>query len=196
MATAPTVYILAGPNGAGKTSLYQYAAAEVPRLNGDALYQQGFTVHEVETALREQLQDWLAKSISFVIETNAASERDYALFRSLQKAGYRLELRYVGLESVTLCEKRIAQRVLEGGHDVPAALVQQRYANGLSLLKQYYRLFDRLQLYDNTGSEARQIADFLPGGQLLQLAQPPVWATPVLQHITRMEAVHQKARRR
>ena len=196
MATAPTVYILAGPNGAGKTSLYQYEASEVPRLNGNALYQQGFMVHEVEATLREQLQDWLARSISFVIETNAASERDYALFRSLQKAGYRLELRYVGLESVALCEKRVAQRVLEGGHDVPAALVQQRYANGLSLLKQHYRLFDRLQFYDNTGSEARQIADFLPGGQLLQLAQPPAWAGPVLQHIARIEALYQKARRR
>lgn len=128
-----------------------------------------------------------------MIETNAASERDYSLFRSLQKAGYRLELRYVGLESVSVCEKRVAQRVLEGGHDVPTALIQQRYTNGLSLLKQHYRLFDRIQLYDNTGSEARQLADFLPGGPLLQLAHPPVWVVPMLQHIARMEALYQKA---
>lgn len=193
MPTAPTVYILAGPNGAGKTSIYQYEASTVPRLNGDARYQQGLTVHEVEAALREELQGWLAQSTSFVIETNAASERDYALFRSLQKAGYRLEFRYVGLESVAVCEKRIAQRVAEGGHDVPAALVQQRYTNGMSLLKQHYRLFDRVQLYDNTGTEARQVADFLPGGPLLQLAQPPAWALPVLQHIARMEVLYQKA---
>lgn len=52
MAAAPIAYILAGPNGAGKTSLYQYEASAVPRLNGNALYQQGFTVHEVEAALR------------------------------------------------------------------------------------------------------------------------------------------------
>lgn len=147
MAVTPTVYILAGPNGAGKTSLYQFEAAAVPRLNGDALYQQGFSVQEVEAALRQQLQGWLEQSLSFVIETNAASERDYALFRSLQKAGYRLEFRYVGLESVAVCQQRIAQRVLEGGHDVPPALVQQRYANGLSLLKQHYRLFDRTLPY-------------------------------------------------
>lgn len=191
----PTAYILAGPNGAGKTSLYQYEAPAVPRLNSDALYQQGLAMHEVEAALRAELQSWLAQFISFVIETNAASERDYALFRSLQKAGYRLEFRYVGLESVAICEKRVAQRVLEGGHDVPPALVQQRYANGLSLLKQHYRLFDRIQLYDNTGTEARQVADFLPGGPLLQLAQPPAWAVPVLQHIARVDALYQKAAR-
>ncbi len=51
----PIAYILAGPNGAGKTSLHQYEASAVPRLNGDALYQQGFTVYEVEATLREQL---------------------------------------------------------------------------------------------------------------------------------------------
>ena len=193
MAAAPTAYILAGPNGAGKTSLYQVEASAVPRLNGDALYQQGLSVSEVEAALREQLQAWLAASASFVIETNAASERDYALFRALQKAGYRLELRYVGLESAAVCEQRVAQRVREGGHDVPAALVQQRYANGLLLLKQHYRLFDHLQLYDNTGTEARQVADWLPGGPLLQVAQPPAWALSVLQHLARLETLHQKA---
>ena len=74
-APAPTVYVLAGPNGAGKTSLYQYQALAVPRLNGDALYQQGLAVVEVEAALRQQLAEWTTQLISFVIETNAASER-------------------------------------------------------------------------------------------------------------------------
>ena len=94
-ASVPTVYILAGPNGAGKTSLYQYEALAVPRLNGDSLYQQGFAVAEVEELLRQQLEGWVEKLTSFVIETNAASERDYSLFKALKKAGYSLELRYV-----------------------------------------------------------------------------------------------------
>lgn len=140
----PVIYVLAGPNGAGKTSLYQYEALAVPRLNGDSLYQQGLSVAEVEASLRQQLEAWIDQRISFVIETNAASERDYALFNSLKKAGYQFELRYVGLESVAVCRQRVAQRVHEGGHDVPPALIQQRYANSLSLLKQHYRIFDRL----------------------------------------------------
>ncbi|HEX8426494.1 MAG TPA: hypothetical protein VF639_09430 [Hymenobacter sp.] len=92
------VYVLAGPNGVGKTSLYEFEASEVPRLNGDTLYQQGFTVHEVEAALRQQLNEWVSRRISFVIETNAASERDYNLFTALKKVGYNLELRYVDLD--------------------------------------------------------------------------------------------------
>lgn len=162
----PTIYVLAGPNGAGKTSLYLYEALAVPRLNGDSLYQQGLTVAEVEASLRQQLEEWMEQRISFVIETNAASERDYKLFNSLKKVGYHLELRYIGLESVAVCQKRVAQRVLEGGHDVPPALIQQRYTNSLSLLKQHYRAFDCIQLYDNTGTEARQVAEIRPGHPL------------------------------
>ena len=188
----PTVYVLAGPNGAGKTSLYQYEALAVPRLNGDSLYQQGLSVAEVEGSLRQQLEAWIEQRISFVIETNAASERDYALFSALKKAGYQLELRYIGLESVTVCQQRVAQRVLEGGHDVPPALIQQRYTNGLSLLKQHYRIFDRLQLYDNTGTAAQQVAELRPGHPLQQTALSVAWAAPVLAHIGKMEAVYRK----
>ena len=191
-APLPTVYVLADPTGAGKTTLYHYEALAVPRLNGDTLYQQGLAVAEVEASMRQQLEEWTGQRVSFVIETNAASERDYALFNNLKKAGYRLELRYVGLESVALCQQRVAQRVLEGGHDVPPALIQQRYANGLSLLKQHYRLFDRIQLYDNTGTEARQVAEFVPGRPLHLTDFFAAWASPVVAHIEKMEAVYQR----
>jgi predicted ABC-type ATPase len=189
---SPTIYVLAGPNGAGKTSLYQYEALAVPRLNGDSLYQQGLAVQEVEASLRQQLEQWTTQRLSFVIETNAASERDYKLLSALKTTGYHLELRYVGLESVAVCQKRVAQRVLEGGHDVPLALIQQRYTNGLSLLKQHYRIFDRIQLYDNTGTEARQVAEVRPGYPLQPAIQLAAWATPVLAHIAKMETIYNK----
>jgi predicted ABC-type ATPase len=164
----------------------------VPRLNGDSLYQQGLTVAEVEASLRQQLEEWTSQRISFVMETNAASERDYKLFNALKNTGYHLELRYVGLESVAVCRKRVAQRVLEGGHDVPPALIQRRYTNGLSLLKQHYRIFDRIQFYDNTGTEARQVAEVRPGFPLQPAIWLADWAAPVLAHITKMETIYQK----
>ncbi|RTQ50908.1 hypothetical protein EJV47_09855 [Hymenobacter gummosus] len=188
-ATVPTVYVLAGPNGVGKTSIYWYEAADVPRLNGDALYQQGVDALTIEATLRQQQEEWVAQCTSFVIETNAATERDYSLFQSLRQAGYRVELRFVCLESVALCRERVAQRVREGGHDIPAALVAQRYANSLSLLKLHYRAFDRLQLYDNTALP-REVLEFVPGQVPTAVADLPAWAAPVLAHITRMERVY------
>lgn len=192
LAAVPTVYVLAGPNGAGKTSLYWYEASGVPRLNGDSLYQQGHDTHAVEVVLRQQLEELVGQKASFVIETNAASERDYNLFQVLKSTGYRVELRYVGLESVALCQQRVAQRVLEGGHDVPVAFIQHRYSSSLSLLKRHYRDFDRVQIYDNSGTEARQVADFLPGTALLLIDTTPQWAVSLLAHITKMEALYQR----
>lgn len=192
MASAPNVFVLAGPNGAGKTSLYLHEAADVPRLNGDSLYQQGVGIHDIEAALRQQLESWLMQQASFVIETNAASERDYALFSSLQKAGYRLECRFVCLRSVRDCQERVVRRVLEGGHDVPAAFIQHRYDSGLSLLKRNYRIFDRLQLYDNSGEQPEEVAEFLPGAMPQLIGQTPEWAASVVAHITKMEALYAK----
>ena len=135
MASVSTVFVLAGPNGAGKTTLYQHEAPDVPRVNGDTLLQEGRAPQEVEAVLRQQLEELTGQRASFIIETNAAAERDYALLASLKKSGYRIECRYVGLESVRMCEQRVAQRVAQGGHDVPPAFIQHRYKNGLSLLK-------------------------------------------------------------
>lgn len=194
-ASPPVLLVLAGPNGAGKTSLYHYEATAVRRLNGDSLYQQGLGVVEVEATLRQQLEAWVAERASFVIETNAASERDYALFGRLKEVGYQLELRYVGLDSAALCEVRVAQRVREGGHDVPPALIEQRYANSLSLLKRHYRLFDRVQLYDNSGTEARLVAELQAGQPLRQAGVAAAWAAPVLAHLVRMEKLYQKIAR-
>ncbi|MGY3089985.1 putative ABC-type ATPase [Hymenobacter sp. UYAg731] len=190
--SAPTVFVLAGPNGAGKTSLYLHEAADVPRLNGDNLYQQGVNIYAIEAALRQEMESWLQQRASFVIETNAASERDYALFGSLQKSGYRLECRFVCLRSVRDCQERVIRRVLEGGHDVPAALIQHRYDSGLSLLKRSYRLFDRLQLYDNSGEQPEEVAEFLPGSIPQLIGQPPEWAASVVAHIIKMEALYTK----
>ena len=58
----------------------------MPRLNGDSLYQQGLAIQDIEAELRQQLEEWVAQQASFVIETNAASERDYALFEALKNS--------------------------------------------------------------------------------------------------------------
>lgn len=192
MEAVPCAFILAGPNGAGKTSLYQHEAADVPRLNGDTLHQQGLSIHDIEAEMRKQLEHWVAQRTSFVIETNAASERDYALVDALKKSGYRLECRFVCLQSARDCEERVARRVQEGGHDVAPAFIRHRYDSGLSLLKRNYRRFDRLQRYDNSGEEPIEVMEFIPG-TLPQIFNPMLaWAISIVAHITRMETLYAK----
>ena len=110
----------------------------------------------------------------------------------MKAAGYQVELRYVGLESVNLCHERVAQRVREGGHDVPLAFIKQRYDNGLSSLKRHYRDFHRLQLYDNSEAQPRLLLDFLPGTVPYPIAPLPIWAEAVCRHIEQREAMYQQ----
>ena len=187
------VYIFAGPNGAGKSTLWKALSPHVPRINGDdLLHKEKLSAFDVEAILKQQMQELVAARRSFVIETNLAAERDYDLLRTLKADSYRIELRYISLESVTLCKQRVAERVQRGGHDVPPALVEHRYANGLSLLKRFYQVFDRLELYDNTDSFTPLLSKNT--GQLLEVFSSPLgpWAQQIAEHITRMEKIYQK----
>jgi predicted ABC-type ATPase len=48
---------------------------------------------------------------------------------------------------------RVAQRVRQGGHDIPEAAIRRRFDTGLKNFEQLYaQLVDAWTLYDNSGS--------------------------------------------
>ena len=55
---------------------------------------------------------------------------------------------------------RVAQRVLEGGHDVPEEVIRRRFDAGRRNFERIYRgLVDGWILYDNTGDEPKRLAE-------------------------------------
>ncbi len=71
---------------------------------------------------------------------------------------------------------RVETRVLQGGHDVPADKIVERYERTMDLLLDVIRLSDRAFLFDNSYSEPKLFAtveaneiliensvDFVPG---------------------------------
>lgn len=87
------------------------------------------------------------------------------LLRDAQSAGYSVLLLYFGLDSEKLSEMRVAQRVVRGGHDVPADKLQQRYVRSLRNLAQAIPFVDAALLIDNTDSTTpyRFVARFQRG---------------------------------
>jgi predicted ABC-type ATPase len=64
-----------------------------------------------------------------------------------------------------LAEQRVAQRVHEGGHAIPARTIRRRYAAGLkNLIDLYLPLADVATVYDNAG--ARRLIASRRGGHL------------------------------
>ena len=187
----PVLHIFGGPNGAGKSTLFarfqETAQQPVEQVNGDVLQQQhpqlsGFEVAELTAA---RIKELLTARASFSIENNLATADNYKLLHGAKAAGYRVELVYVSLDSVAECWFRVQQRVREGGHDVPPAIVEARYQQSLSLLKQHYAVFDHLRLVDNTDrAVGYQTVAIIENGRVQQVQPVSAgWAAGVVRHI-------------
>lgn len=191
----PVLHIFGGPNGSGKSTLFarfqETAKQPLEQVNGDVLQQQypqlsGFEVAAITSA---RIRELLAARVSFSMESNLATVDNYKLINGAKAAGYQVELVYVSLDSVQECRFRVQQRVREGGHDVPSAIIEQRYHQSLSLLKQQYLSFDHIRLVDNTDRAiGYQTAALIEKGKVREVpAAPASWAAGVVRHIQQRE---------
>jgi predicted ABC-type ATPase len=166
--TPPTVVVLAGPNGAGKTTAAQTLLAETLRLmtfvNAD-LIAQGLSAFDPESMAMEagrimlqRLHSLARQRASFAFETTLAGRSHARWFRSLRAAGYTVNLVYFWLASSDLAVARVAERVSQGGHDIPEATIQQRYGRSVRNFLQLFRpLVSTWRVYDNTQAGLPQL---------------------------------------
>jgi predicted ABC-type ATPase len=70
-----------------------------------------------------------------------------------KQTGYRIEIVYLRLDSVDLAMRRIAARVLQGGHDVARRDVIRRFKRGWDNFESIYRpMAESWAIYDNSGT--------------------------------------------
>jgi len=165
-ADKPVLYLLAGPNGAGKSTLYKAQVlagtitAEAEFVNAD-LYEAAQLQHISEPITRsEQARAWadarrtllLQTGQSFVSETVFSHPSKLALIAGAQAQGFFVMLLVVALDDTAELLARVAHRVNEGGHTVPAQRILDRYPRALANLAQGVRLADAAVLYDSTNT--------------------------------------------
>lgn len=162
--TQPKIIIIAGPNGAGKTTfarefLPQEAGCPV-FVNAD-LIAAGLSPFEPERAAiqagrltLEAIAQHIEHRESFAFETTL-SGRSYARqIPQWRTLGYRVELFFLSLPSADMAVQRVAERVRQGGHNIPENTIRRRYEAGQRLLTEVYQpLVDQWVLYDNAGEE-------------------------------------------
>jgi predicted ABC-type ATPase len=162
----PRCIIIAGPNGAGKTT---FAREFLPReakivhfVNAD-LIAAGLSPLKPELAalaggrlLLRELDRLAAAKADFAFESTLSGLTYASRIRDWKAVGYRVEILFLRLDSVALAQKRIADRVRQGGHHVPAADVARRFRRGWENFQNVYRLLaDSWAVYDNTTLELR-----------------------------------------
>ncbi|MCH2242512.1 MAG: zeta toxin family protein [Aquabacterium sp.] len=158
----PRVIIIAGPNGAGKTTFAReflpWEAGCPIFVNAD-LIAAGLAPFAPETAairavrlMLEELRRHFAARNSFAFETTLAGRGYAPHIRQWQAAGYRVKLIFLKLDTPQAALARVAQRVRQGGHDIPPATIRRRFAAGLRNFRELYApLVDAWALYDNSG---------------------------------------------
>ena len=196
-AAKPVFHLLAGPNGAGKSTLYRALVAsgsissQLEFVNAD-LYEQSHLQHINDLQKRsEAARDWadsrrdalLKAKTGFVSETVFSHESKLALITQAQAMGFDVVLYVVSLDDPHRLLARVSQRVREGGHDVPAQRILERYPRTMANLKKAVRLADLAFVYD--AAEVERGAHLLVAmcereRTTLLVKEPALWVQTVL----------------
>ena len=178
----PIVVAIAGPNGAGKTTFYgaHLQPAGLRFLNADEIGRE-FMVSPYDAAeLAGQIRETLVEQrTSFVFETVFSDPvgDKLAFLRRAEAKGYTVVLCFIGLDGPERSEERVAMRVLQGGHDVPAEKLKARFPRTMKNLSGAIRELPHVLVFDNgdLGRPFRKVAVFERGKMIERHAPLPRW---------------------
>ena len=164
------LYIIGGCNGAGKTTASYTVLPEILEcrefVNADEIAK-GLSPFNPESVAIEagrlmllRIDDLLKTNVSFSIETTLSTKSYQKLVRKAQHQGYLVKLIFFWLDSPATAIKRVAQRVREGGHNIPQDVIVRRYHAGINnLFNLYMRQVDYWLLINNTQGTSEYVAE-------------------------------------
>jgi predicted ABC-type ATPase len=158
------ILILAGPNGAGKTTFaaeFLVGDAECPTfVNADLIAAELSPTEPARAAKRagrlmvDRMHDAISRGESFAFETTLADKSFARRIPEWRAFGYRVSLWFLSLPSPELAISRVRERVAQGGHFVPDAVVRRRFEAGWRNFEEVYKsLVDGWLLYDNSDEQ-------------------------------------------
>jgi len=183
----PLVVAVTGSNGAGKTTFYQahLKPAGLRFVNADVLanelemepYAAARMAGSLRSALVEQRE-------SFVFETVFSDPvGDKLVFlKDAAARGYTVILCFIGISGPEVSEQRVAMRVSQGGHDVPADKLVTRYPRTLANLQAAIRELPNVWIFDNDDLREpfRKVAIYEQGRRVFQRKPIPKWLLRIL----------------
>ncbi len=180
----PIIVALAGPNGAGKTTFYHahLGASGLRFINADNIAAEtnfgAYEAADLANALRLEL---FRQRESFVFETVFSDPIGDKLtfLKEAADSGYAVVLCYIGIANAAISEERVAMRVSQGGHDVPAEKLGTRFVRTLANLKGAIKKLPLVLIYDNSDLSApfRRIAEYRQGAAHFLAPDLPEWLT-------------------
>ncbi len=135
------LYIICGCNGAGKTTASFTVLPEILHcrefVNADEIakglspFNPESVAIEAGRLMLQRIEELLDRNETFSIETTLATKSYINLVHKAQTKGYRVHLIYFWLETPELAMQRVAERVRNGGHNIPTEVILRRYVAGI-----------------------------------------------------------------
>ena len=163
------LYIIAGCNGAGKTTASFTILPEVLNckefINADEIakglspFQPESVAMQAGRIMLARMDELLQKGETFAFETTLATKSYKQKIEWAQANGYEVTLLFFWLCNVAMAKERVAQRVAEGGHNIPLETIERRYYNGITnLFAIYIDMVDICYIFDNSEGRKELIA--------------------------------------
>lgn len=180
-----TYTIIGGVNGVGKSSFTGVlkgrqanlgVIVDVDKITADL---GGNMLHGAKAAI-EKIKFCLQNQISFTQETTLSGIKTERTVQAAKEKGYWIRLFYIGLDSAEESLARIENRVQRGGHDIPAADVNRRFAQRWDALRRVLPLCDEVEFWDNYNGFSK-IASFQHGELSIFVDWQPLWFAQMLQ---------------
>ena len=108
----------------------------------------------------KRIDELVASRATFSFETTLAARSYHASVMQWRRVGYRVVLYFIWLPSAEMAIDRVANRVKEGGHNIPESVVRRRYSRGLAnLFKLYIPVVSKVFVYDGASFPPVPIAE-------------------------------------
>ncbi|MBF0340764.1 MAG: AAA family ATPase [Magnetococcales bacterium] len=166
MSIEKKIVIIVGPNGAGKTTFareFLPNEAHCPIFVNADLIAAGLSPFAPELAavraarlMLQTMAEHVAAGRSFAFETTLSGKGYARVIPQWRAMGYHVKLIFLDLPDVETSLARVAERVRQGGHDVPEETVRRRFVAGRRNLIDVYRsLVDTWLRFDHSGDHPR-----------------------------------------
>jgi predicted ABC-type ATPase len=183
----PILIVLAGSNGAGKSTFYEahLKALNLHFINADVLARElhidAYAAAKIAASLREDL---VRQRESFVFETvfsDPAGDK-LAFMQDAVAVGFTVILIFIGIGGADTSERRVAQRIEEGGHDDPPDKLIARFPRTLENLRKSLLALPHVLVFDNDDlNDPYRLVAIFEAGQPTHLDAPlPPWLIPVI----------------
>ena len=158
------IIVIAGPNGAGKTTFarsFLPEEAQCKRFINADLIAAGLSPFAPETAalkagrlMLAEIDECVRRGESFAFETTLSGRAYLGRVKQWRELGYHVSLFFLRLPDAETAIARVAERVRQGGHDIPEDVIRRRFAAGLDNFENVYKVaVDAWAEFDNVGEE-------------------------------------------